>query len=202
MVIIARRVIRCKHFLYYSTPFLDRKLLFIFFKFVMLTMRWNVLVNLESRVKPILTCYIMCCSTLGYVMKSISRMPLLIDVVGSDGDLVCLVHTDPHNDWGSAVSCAKGLSINDLVEHKSPEANSMIWDRKVARSLAFDWPVSPVSGVDRVYIGHTVMEEVSNPAGSNIHLIDTGCWRANMGLWRDGGLACIDEVTIYNEIIL
>lgn len=141
-------------------------------------------------------------SQLGYVMKCISRMPLLIDVVGSDGDLVGLVHTDPPNDWGSAVSYAKGLSINDLVEHKSPEANSMIWDRKVARSLAFDWPVSPVSGVDRVYIGHTVMEEVSNPAGSNIHLIDTGCWMANMDLWRDGGLACIDEVTTYNEIIL
>lgn len=144
-------------------------------------------------------------SQLGNVMKCISSMPLLIDVVGSDGDLVGIVHTDPPNDWGIAVSYAKGLSINDLVEHKSPEANSMIWGRRVASLFNLDEPVSPVSGVDRVYIGHTVMPEVSTPAGSNIHLIDTGCWRANMDLWwigKNKGLAYIDEVTTYNEIIL
>lgn len=135
-------------------------------------------------------------SQLGNVMKCISSMPLLIDVVDSAGDLVGIVHTDPLNDWGSAVSYAKGLSIGDLLESNSPEANLMIWGRKVASSFSRNRAVLPVSGVDRVYIGHTVMPEVSNPAGSNIHLIDTGCWRNNMGV------VSFDEVAIYNAITL
>lgn len=142
------------------------------------------------------------------VLDAIESLPFSIDVVGSDGSLYGILHTDPLGSWDDIVSLSKSSSHTDLLLGRmggDSDLQSMLWGRSLAKmyvSGTYKYAMSEynISGVKRVYLGHTVLSILSNRGGviprkgidfggihsiGSITFLDTGAWFMGDGSYTE-----------------
>lgn len=114
-----------------------------------------------------------------HIVDKFNTLPYILEV--SAGDLKYgIVHADvPVGDWEE---------LKDIVEQgyyigSNKITDLLTWSRNTANKIINKVPVSSITNIDHVYLGHTVVQ--SPLQAGNIHLIDTGAvFTGNVTLLR------------------
>lgn len=112
------------------------------------------------------------------IAKFLNTLPVAIEVVGCSGELFGVVHAEcPMYRWQHFVEALQGYQGNSIRDHYITEA---LW-----RRTRFDSQhTHSVRGVSKVYVGHTVVPEVTTLG--NVVYLDTG------GCFADGQLTMVE----------
>ena len=116
----------------------------------------------------------------------LNQMPVAIEVEARDGRRFGIVHAEcTHHSWQRFREALEGELGDSYRNHHIIEA---IW----RRSRIEDKDTTPVAGIDKVLVGHTVVEEVTE-LGNVVYLDTGGCF--------DGGHLTLYELGGAREII-
>lgn len=123
--------------------------------------------------------------------QAFERLPLAIEVATPTGR-VGVVHADlpPNTSWPALL---QRLELGDpgLMDE-------LLWSRRRVEEVAAGCPVGPVAGVDRVFVGHTPMRQMTR--SDNVFYIDLGfCFGGQLMLASIDGKPVIAAVNQHDN---
>ncbi len=115
------------------------------------------------------------------VATLLNQMPVAIEVEARDGRRFGIVHAEcTHHSWQRFREALEGELGDSYRNHHIIEA---IW----RRSRIEDKDTTPVAGIDKVLVGHTVVKEVTE-LGNVVYLDTGGCFEdGHLTLFEIGG---------------